>query len=75
MLLSNHWINQRNKKKILRDKGKWKHNSPKLMGWSKSCYKREVYSSTILPQETRKISNKHANLTPKTTSERRTNKT
>ena len=28
------------------------------MGYSKSSSKREVYSSTILPQETRKISNK-----------------
>ena len=27
------------------------------MGCSKSSYKREVYSNTILPQETRKISN------------------
>ena len=33
-----------------------KHNNPKLMGHSKSCSKREVYSNTILPQETRKIS-------------------
>ena len=37
--------------------------------------KREVYSKTILPQETRKISNKQPNLTPKSTRERRTNKT
>ena len=38
---------------------------------------REVYSNTILPQETRKISNKQSNLTlkPKGTRERRTNKT
>ena len=28
------------------------------MGCSKSSYKREVYSNAILPQETRKISNK-----------------
>ena len=27
------------------------------MGWSKSSSKREVYSNTILPQETRKTSN------------------
>ena len=30
-----------------------------------------AYSNTILPQETRKISNKQPNLTPKTTRERR----
>ena len=36
---------------------------------------REVYSNTSLPQDTRKISNKQSNLTPKGTRERRTNKT
>ena len=36
---------------------------------------REVYSNTILPGETRNISNKQSNLTPKGTRERRTNKT
>ena len=37
------------------------------MGWSKSSSKREVYSNTILPQETRKTLNREPNLTPKTT--------
>ena len=37
------------------------------MGCSKSNPKREVYSNTILPQETRKISNRQPNFTPKTT--------
>ena len=36
------------------------------MGCSKSSSKREVYSNSISPQETRKISNKQSNLTPKT---------
>ena len=36
---------------------------------------REVYSNTILPQETRKISNKQSNLTPKATREQETKKT
>ena len=31
-----------------------------------------VYSNTILPQETRKISNRQPNFTPKTTGKRRT---
>ena len=35
------------------------------MGHSKSPSKREVYSNIILPQETREISNKQPNLTPK----------
>ena len=49
-----------------RNKGQWKHNS-KPMGCSKSSSKREVYSNTILPQETRKTSNRQPNFTPKTT--------
>ena len=42
------------------------------MGCSKSSSKREVYSNTLLPQETRNISNKQLNLTPKAIRERRT---
>ena len=41
------------------------------MGGSKSNSKREVYSYTSLPQETRKVSNKQSNLTPKGTGETR----
>ena len=52
-----------------------KTDDPKPMGYSKSSSKREVYSSTSLPQEARKISNKKSNLTPKGTRERKTNKT
>ena len=49
-----------------------KHNDPKPMGCSKSSPKREVYSNTSLPQETRNISNKQPKLTPKAIKERRT---
>ena len=45
------------------------------MGCSKSSSKREVYSNTILPQETRNISNTQPNLTSKAIRERRTKKT
>ena len=41
------------------------------MGGSKSSSKREVYSNTILPQETRNISNKQPNLTPNAIRKRR----
>ena len=41
------------------------------MGCSKSSVKREVYSNTILPQETTNISNKQPNLAPKAIRERR----
>ena len=40
------------------------------MGHSKSSSKREVYGNKILPQETRKTSNKQHSLTPKATRER-----
>ena len=40
------------------------------MGCCKSIYKWEFYSNTILPLETRKISNKQPNLATKTTRER-----
>ena len=39
-----------------------------LGGW-------EAYSNIIFPQETRKISSKQTNLTPKATREKRINKT
>ena len=38
-----------------------------LQDVAKAVLKREVYSNTILPQETRKISNRQPNFTPKTT--------
>ena len=41
------------------------------MGCNKSTSKREVYSNTILPQETRKTWNRQPNFTPKTTGKRR----
>ena len=44
------------------------------MGYSKSSSKKEVDSNTILPQETRKTSNRQPNFTPKTTGKRRTKK-
>ena len=42
------------------------------MGCSQNSSKREVYGNTILLQETRKISNKQSNLTPRGIRERRT---
>ena len=44
------------------------------MGCSKGSPKREVYSHTILPQETRKTLNRQLNFTPKTIWKRRTKK-
>ena len=45
------------------------------MGYSKSSPKRDVYTNIILPQETRKTSNKQPNLTPKAIREKKNKKT
>ena len=74
MFLNNKQVTEAIKSKIKkcsRNKWQWKHNS-KPMGCTKSSSKREVYSNTILPQETRKTSNRQLNFTHKTTGKRRT---
>ena len=43
---------------IHRNQWKCKHNDPKLLGHCKSSAKGKVHSSTGLPQETKKKSNK-----------------
>ena len=70
MFLNNQQVTEEIKreiKKIPRNKWQWKHNSSKHTGWSESSPKREVYSNTNQPQETRKTSNRQPNFTPKTT--------
>ena len=70
------WRNQRGNKKYLKTNGnKSKINGPKPMWSRKSSSKREVYSNTVLSQDTGKITNKQPNFTSKMTRERRTNKT
>ena len=59
-----HW---RNKKKIPEDKWKGNTTIQNLRDASKSSSKWDIYSDTSLPKETRKISNKQPNLTPKGT--------
>ena len=44
------------------------------MEFCKSSSKREIYSNTILPQETRKTLSRQPNFAPKTTGKRRTKK-
>ena len=50
-----------------RNEWKWKHYNPKPVGHYKSSAKRKVHSTTSIPQETRKKSNKQPNSTPKAT--------
>ena len=74
MFLNNQQVTEeikREVKKFLETNGneKWQL---KPMGCRKSSPKREVYSNTILPQETRKTSNRQPSFTPKTTGKRRT---
>ena len=49
-------------------------NTPPTSLPNKSSSKREVYSNTILPQETRKTSTIQSNFMPKTTGKRITKK-
>ena len=44
----------------------------KIYGMQQSSSKREVYSNTILPQETRKTSNRQPNFTPKKNTHKKT---
>ena len=46
---------------------------PETYGMQQSCFKREIYSNTILPHETKKTSNRQLNFTPKTTGKRTKN--
>ena len=68
------WRNQKGNQKFSRNKWQWKHNNSKSMGCSKGSVKREVYSNTSLPQESRKTLNRQPNFIPKTTGKRRTKK-
>ena len=52
-----------------------KTRRPKTYRMQQKHSEREVYTNTILPQETRNISNKQPNLTPKAIRGRRTKET
>ena len=67
-----YWRNQKGNQNISRHKWQWKHDNSKPMRCSKSSPKREIYNNTIVPQETRKISNRQPNFMPQTTGKRRT---
>ena len=77
MLVNNQWVTEEGKEEIKKyvQANENENTIQKSMGHSKSSSKKELYSHTNLPQETRKISNKQSNLTPKETRERRKNKT
>ena len=68
--LNNQWVTEEIKREIKTFLETNDNENSKPMGCSKSSSKREVYSNTILPQET-KTSNRQPNFTPRTTGERR----
>ena len=63
-------VRETGRQNFLIKEGESGHNS-KPMGCSKSSSKRDVYSNTILPQETRKTSNRQPDFTPKAMGKRR----
>ena len=73
--LDNQQVTEEIKKNFFRNKWQWKHDNSQPMGCRKSSSKREVYSNTILPQETRKTLNQQHNFTPKTTGKIKTKNT
>ena len=77
MFLNNQQVTEEIKreiKKFLETNDNENMTTQNLWDAAKAVLKREVYSNTILPQETRKISNRQPNFTPKTTGKRKTKK-
>ena len=72
--LNNQQVTEEIKREIkkLLETNDSENTTQNLWDSAKAVLKREVYSNTILPQETRKTSNRQPNLTPKTTGKRRT---
>ena len=64
MLLNNQEITEEIKEEIKKylETNDNENNDPKPMKCSKNSLKREVYRNTILPQETRKMSNNNLTL-------------
>ena len=58
-------------KKNSRNKWQGKHDNTNPMGCTKNSSNREAYNNTILPQETRKTTDRQPNFTPETTGKRR----
>ena len=78
MLLNNQDVTEEIKEEIkqyLETNDNENMTSQNLWECSKTSSKREVYSNTIIPEETRKISNKQPNLTLKAIRERRKKET
>ena len=78
MLPNNQWNTEEIKeeiKKYLETNDNENTKTQNLWDSAKAVLRVWIYSNSNSPQEIRKILNKQPNLTPKTTRERRTNKT
>ena len=74
MFLNNQQVTEEIKreiKKFLETNGNENTTTQNLWECSKSSPKREVYSNAILPQETRKTSNRQPHFTPKATGKKK----
>ena len=76
MFLNNQQVTDESKREIKEflETNDNENTTQSLWNTEKSSSKKEVYSNTILSQETRKTSNRQPNFTPKTTGKRRTKK-
>ena len=73
MFLNNQQVTEEIKreiKKFLETNNNETTTTQTLLDTAKSCPNRQVCSNSILPQETRKTSNRQPNFTPKTTGKR-----
>ena len=69
-----YWKNQKGNQKISINKDNENTTTQNLWDAAKAVLRGKFILITILPQETRKISNRQPNFTPKTTGKRRTKK-
>ena len=76
MFLNNKQVTKEIKREIKKflERNDNENTTQNLLDAAKAVLKREVYSSTILLQETRKTPNRQTNFTSKTTGKRRTKK-
>ena len=74
MFLNNQQVTEEIKREIRKFLERNDHENTTQNLWDAAKAKREVYSNTALPQETRKASNRQPNFTPKTTGKKRTDK-
>ena len=74
MFLNNQQVTEEIKREIKEYLEINENENMTIMGCNRSSSKKKVYSNTILPQETRKTSNRQPNFTLKTTGKKKNKK-